>query len=102
MCIRDSSRPVLTGLLREELGFKGLIATDSLEMGALAANGYPPQIGAPLALAAGADLLLFNRDHAIHRQAFVNLIQAVKDGKISQEQLDTTVQRVLQIKQRFG
>ena len=96
------SRPVLTGLLREELGFKGLIVTDSLEMGALATNGYPPQIGAPLALAAGADLLLFNRDHAMHHQAFVKLVQAVKDGKISQEQLDTTVQRVLQIKQRFG
>lgn len=96
------SRPVLTGLLRAELGFKGLIATDSLEMGALAANGYPPQIGAALALAAGADLLLFNRDHAMHHQVFVNLIQVVKDGKISHEQLDTSVQRVLQIKQRFG
>ncbi len=96
------SRPVLTGLLRKELGFKGLIATDSLEMGALAAHGYPPQIGAVLALAAGADLLLFNRDHAMHHQAFVNLMQAVKDGNIPQAQLDTSVQRVLQIKQRFG
>lgn len=96
------SRSVLTGLLREELGFNGLIATDSLEMGALAANGYPPQVGAPLALAAGADLLLFNRDHAMHREAFVNLVQAVKDGKILQEQLNDSVERVLQMKKRFG
>ena len=96
------SRPVLTDLLRDELGFKGLIATDSLEMGALAAKGYPPQVGAPLALAAGADVLLFNRDHAMHRQAFANLVQAVKDGKISQEQLDDSVQRMLQTKHRFG
>ena len=96
------SRPVLTGLLREELGYNGLIVTDSLEMGALAANGYPPQVGAPLALAAGADLLLFNRDHAMHREAFINLVQAVKDGKISQEQLDASVQRILQMKQSFG
>jgi len=96
------SCPVLTGLLREELGFNGLIITDSLEMGALAANGYPPQVGAPLALAAGADLLLFNRDHAMHREAFINLVQAVKDGKISQEQLNASVQRILQMKQRFG
>jgi len=96
------SRPVLTGLLREELGYNGLIATDSLEMGALAAKGYPPQVGAPLALAAGADLLLFNRDHAMHREAFVNLVQAVKDGKISQEQLNDSVERIFQMKKRFG
>jgi beta-N-acetylhexosaminidase len=96
------SRPVLTGLLREELGFNSLIVTDSLEMGALAANGYPPQVGAPLALAAGADLVLFNRDHAMHREAFVNLVQAVKDGKISEQQLNDSVERILQIKKRFG
>jgi beta-N-acetylhexosaminidase len=96
------SRPVLTGLLRDELGFNGLIVTDSLEMGALAANGYPPQVGAPLALAAGADLLLFNRDHVMHREAFANLIQAVKDGKISEGQLNDSVGRILQMKKRFG
>jgi beta-N-acetylhexosaminidase len=96
------SRQVLTGLLRDELGYEGLIATDSLEMGALAANGYPPEVGAPLALAAGADLLLFNRDHAMHRAAFANLVQAVRDGKISEEQLNASVERILQIKNKFG
>jgi len=96
------SRPVLTGLLREELGFNGLIVTDSLEMGALAAKGYPPQVGAPLALAAGADLLLFNRDHAMHREVFANLVQSVKDGEISEGQLNDSVGRILQMKKRFG
>jgi len=96
------SRPVLTGLLRDELGFKGLIATDSLEMGALAENGYPPAVGAPLALAAGADVLLFNRDHAMHKETFANLLQAVKEGKVSQEQLDSSVRRILEAKEKFG
>jgi len=96
------SRPVLTGLLRDELGFKGLIATDSLEMGALVENGYPPPVGAALAFAAGADLLLFNRDHAMHRQAFANLVQTVKEGKVSQERLDASVCRVLETKEKFG
>jgi beta-N-acetylhexosaminidase len=96
------SRPVLTGLLREELGFNGLIVTDSLEMGALSANGYPPPIGAPLALAAGADLLLFNRDHAMHRESIANLVAAVRDGKIPEKQVDASVQRVLEAKERFG
>jgi beta-N-acetylhexosaminidase len=96
------SRAVLTGLLRDQLGFKGLIATDSLEMGALAQNGYPPPVGAPLALAAGADLLLFNRHHAMHKQAFAHLVQAVKEGKVSQDQLDSSVRRILEAKQKFG
>jgi beta-N-acetylhexosaminidase len=96
------SWPVLTGLLRDELGYSGLIATDSLEMGALASSGYPPQVGAALALAAGADLLLFNRDHAMHREAFANLVQAVKDGKVSREQLEASVRRILDAKAGFG
>jgi beta-N-acetylhexosaminidase len=96
------SRPVLTGLLREELGYAGLIATDSLEMGALAAKGFPPQVGASLALSAGADLLLFNRDHGMHRAAFANLVQAVQQERISEEQLNASVGRILQMKQRFG
>ena len=96
------SRPVLTGLLRDELGFKGLIATDSLEMGALAENGYPPPVGATLAFAAGADLLLFNRDHVMHKQAFANLIQAVKEGNVSQGHLDSSVRRILDAKEKFG
>ena len=96
------SRPVLTGLLREELGYDGLIATDSLEMGALAATGYPPPVGAPLALAAGADILLFNRDHAMHKEAFTNLLQTIENGKVSQEQLNASVSRILKAKGKFN
>jgi beta-N-acetylhexosaminidase len=92
----------LTGLLRDELGYDGLIVTDSLEMGALAANGYPPPVGAPLALAAGADLLLFNRDHAMHCEAFANLVETVRSGKVTQEQLDASIRRILDAKQRYG
>ena len=96
------SRPVLTGLLRNELGHDGLIATDSLEMGALAVHGYPPPIAATLAFAAGADLLLFNRDHAMHREAFTNLLQIIEDGKVSQEQLNASVRRILETKGKYN
>lgn len=96
------SRPALTGLLRQQMGFEGLIITDSLEMGALARSGYPPEQGATLALAAGADLLLFNRDHTMHRAAFDNLLAAVSAEKISIEQVNASVTRILEAKQRFG
>jgi beta-N-acetylhexosaminidase len=96
------SHPVLTGLLRDELGFNGLIATDSLEMGALASKGYPAPVAASLAFAAGADLLLFNRDHAMHKEAFANLVRTVREGKVSEGQLDASVQRILNAKAKFG
>jgi beta-N-acetylhexosaminidase len=96
------SRPVLTGLLRDELGYNGLIATDSLEMGALASKGYPPPVAAVLAFTAGADLLLFNRDHVMHQEAFANLVQSVRKGKVSLEQLDVSVSRIMEAKAKFG
>ena len=96
------SRPVLTGLLRNELGYDGLIATDSLEMGALAAHGYPPPVAAALAFAAGADLMLFNRDHAMHRDAFTNLLQTIESGKVSQEQLNSSGRRILEAKRKYS
>ncbi len=96
-----SSR-VLTGLLREELGYGGLLVTDSLEMGALAQSGYPVPLAAATAFAAGADLLLFNRDHALHRAAFEELRARLLDGRIPETRLNEAVRRILQAKARFG
>ncbi len=96
------SSKVLTGLLRDEMGYGGLLVTDSLEMGALAEKGYPVPVAAATALQAGADLLLFNRDHTLHRAAFWELQSWVQDGRISEARLDASVRRVLQAKARFG
>ncbi|HXK42066.1 MAG TPA: beta-N-acetylhexosaminidase [Anaerolineae bacterium] len=96
------SPKVLTGLLRDEMGYGGLLVTDSLEMGALAQSGYPVPLAAATALEAGADLLLFNRDHALHRAAFEELRARVLDGRISETRLNEAVRRVLQAKARFG
>lgn len=93
---------VMTGLIRQELGFEGLLATDSLEMGALASAGYPAPLAAAMAIQAGADLLLFNRDHELHRQAHSTVVEWVREGKISRSRLDEAVRRVLETKQRFG
>ncbi|NMC02325.1 MAG: hypothetical protein GYA30_08150, partial [Chloroflexi bacterium] len=50
----------------------------------------------------GADLLLFSRDHALHRAAFEELRARVLDGRISEARLNEAVRRVLQAKARFG
>lgn len=96
------SRRVLVDLLRGSLGFGGLLATDSLEMGALARAGYPPHEAAAAALAAGADLLLFNHGHDMHRQAFETIRAWVLDGRISPARLDEAAGRVLRTKAAYG
>jgi beta-N-acetylhexosaminidase len=96
------SAKVLTGLLRDELHFTGLIATDSLEMGALGRSGFPPPRAAARALQSGADLLLFNSGHKVHQAVIAEIIAEVRDGTISLDRLDDAVRRVLHAKERFG
>jgi beta-N-acetylhexosaminidase len=89
---------VLTGLLRDSLGFKGLVVTDALDMGALVRT-YGAGEAAVLALAAGADLLL---QPAGAGTAVTAIVHAVESGRISRERLDRSVRRVLSLKQRLG
>ena len=95
------SAQVLTGLLREEMGFQGLTVTDSLEMGALAQSGFPVSRAAAMALQAGSDLLLFNRDHSLHRQAIQLISEWIREGKIPQSRLDEAVLRVYRTKAAY-
>jgi beta-N-acetylhexosaminidase len=97
------SHRVLTRLLRQELGYGGLLATDSLEMGALSSTlGLSPSLAAAAALDAGADLLLFNRGHEQQREAHTLILKRVKDGEIPLSRLEEAVLRVLTAKAQFG
>lgn len=96
------SPKVLTGLLRNEMGYDGLIFTDSLEMGALAASGYPAPLAAATALAAGADVLVFNHGHERHRQAHALILDQIERGQLAAERVDASVRRVLLAKARLG
>ena len=99
------SRRVLEGALRSRLGFDGVIFTDSLGMGAVAAT-YGPAEAAVLALAAGADVLLVGADAQcppIRRQeAMDRVAAAVRSGRVPASRLDAAVGRVLRLKERFG
>lgn len=96
------STHVLVDLLRGELGHRGLVLTDALEMGALATSGYPPPEAAVRALAAGADLLLISAGLDVHRAAHARIVEAVRCGSIPLARLDAAVYNILQTKQRFG
>ncbi len=92
------SSKILTGILREQLGFKGLVVTDALEMGGIA-KGFKPGEAAVRALEAGADVLLMPTDpHA----AIEAVTAAVRSGRISKKRLDASLSRLLLAKARVG
>ena len=92
------SRPILTGLLREELGFEGIIFTDSMSMQAISKR-FTPAEAAALAVAAGADVVLDSPDP---EAALRGIKQAVERGEIAQDALDRSVERILRAKARLG
>lgn len=94
------SKPILTGLLREKLGFEGVVITDDLEMRAIA-DTYGPDEGAVKAIEAGADLVLICHDEAGPEAAIKAVAQAVKRKRISEARIEQSILRILQIKEGF-
>ena len=92
------SHNILTGLLRNELGYHGLIVTDAMEMGGITVR-FSPGEAAVRAVAAGVDCVLMS---PVPDAAFEALQGAVKSGRISKERLDESVRRILQAKARLG
>jgi beta-N-acetylhexosaminidase len=88
------SKPILTGVLRNELGFKGVIVTDSLGMQGVR-DKYGDSEVAVRALSAGVDQLLMSPSMD---EAYGAVIGAVKSGRIPMADLDAKVRRVLELK----
>lgn len=91
------SKAVITDLLREELGWDGVVITDSLDMGALA--GYDNGEVCVRFLEAGGDILLGVPDI---EAALTALETAVTDGRLTEQRIDESVQRVLELKIAHG
>lgn len=89
---------ILTGILRDSLGFGGVIVTDALDMGALAGPLSPGEM-AVQAFLAGADILLMPRDPAVVIDA---MVEALVSGRIPPGRLEASVRRILALKQRAG
>ena len=92
------SHKVVTGLLREELGFGGVVITDSLDMRAITDHYGSGEI-AVAAIQAGVDLLLCPQDLD---ETIGAITQAVEDGTIPRQRLDESVLRVLRLKLERG
>ena len=92
------SKELMTGLLRGELGFNGLITTDSSAMVGFTI-AMPRRLAVPAAIAAGADMILFNKDLW---EDYNYLLAGVKEGLLSIERLDEAVMRILATKASLG
>lgn len=92
-----SSR-IVTGLLKEEMKFEGLVITDALDMKAVA-DHYPPGLADVEALLAGNEVLLFVRDVAV---AIDEIRKAVTDGRLSESEIDERCYKQLMYKYWMG
>jgi beta-N-acetylhexosaminidase len=95
-----SSR-ILTDVLRGELGFDGVITTDAMGMGAIARRWGIPAASA-MAIKAGACLVLLKFDGELREQTFFEIKRWIQTGRLTEEELDDRVLRVLRMKARQG
>lgn len=99
--ISTVSRKVVTGILRDQLGFEGMITTDSITMGALI-DRYGIGEACARALDAGADIILMKAENQWRGEMFYTIKQWVESGRIKAEELDDKVRRILRIKKKYG
>ena len=90
------SPAVMTDLLRDELGWKGVIVTDDLEMGA--ADIFPFKELGVRAVEGGADLVLVCHEYAHQQDVYNGLLTAVQNGTIPESRIDESVRRILRAK----
>ncbi|MDD4388992.1 MAG: glycoside hydrolase family 3 N-terminal domain-containing protein, partial [Bacilli bacterium] len=95
------SYPVLTGLLRGELGFSGLIITDGMEMGAIK-NNFGYEEAGVLAVLAGVDILTFTESTTNSVVTYNGVLKAVRSGRITEARIDESVRRILLKKYKYN
>ena len=95
------SKKILTGILRDEFGYNGLITTDSMTMGGLMAR-YSVSEAVVKAVDAGVDILLLKDDNSLRYEAHAALVQAVKDRRLTESRIDESLRRIWSAKWDLG
>lgn len=91
------SNRVITGLLREELGFKGIIMTDEMRMNAIR-NNFTAAEAAIMAINAGVDILLYAESTSTSVEAYNGVLAAYQNGIITEDRIDASVRRIIEKK----
>ena len=88
---------ILKQLLQTQLGYQGIVITDDLDMAAVSEGYGPDKIGIA-AIQAGTDILLSCHNPEVQQRIYRSTLQAVKDGKLSQADIDASVRRIVYCK----
>ena len=91
------SPAVMTGLLRNELGFSGVVITDDLEMGAIKNHTDLASLGVQMILA-GGDIALVCHNYESQQIVYHSILAAVHSGEISEQRINESVRRILRMK----
>lgn len=94
------SSVMVQDILREDLGYNGVVITDDLEMGAIEQN-YGSGEAAVMALEAGVDILLFGHTPAKASEAYEAILTAVETGRLPEAEIDEHVLRILKLKEKY-
>lgn len=94
------SETVITGLLRNELGYDGIVVTDCLEMDAIDKN-YGPEQGSIKALQAGADMVLISHTFEKQQAALEAVAAAVSKGELAEARIHEALDRVMRLKEKL-
>jgi beta-N-acetylhexosaminidase len=95
------SQAIIQGLLRRDMGYRGLVTTDCMEMKAVT-DAYGPGESAVLAARAGANVVLFSHTKKYQEAAYDALQDAVRTGRLPVEKVDYSVARINEVKRRFA
>jgi beta-N-acetylhexosaminidase len=99
--IATVSKRIIEDLLRGEIGFRGVITTDSMTMAGIALK-YRVDEACAKALQAGADIVLMKADNHLQGDVFNTIKRYVDEGKISEKELEEKIYRILSLKQEYG
>lgn len=88
------SKTMIEDLLRDDMGFDGIVITDAMNMGAIAGQ-YSSAEAAVRAIAAGVDLVLMPKDF---KEAYAGVIEAVQNGTLSTERINESLERIIKVK----
>lgn len=95
------SSPIITGLLRREWGYEGIVETDAMRMKAIQEK-YGTGKASVMAIQAGCDLVLLRGDELHFMDGYEALVKAVRSGEIPAERLDQSLTRILKLKLKLG
>jgi beta-N-acetylhexosaminidase len=96
------SQPVIQGLLKDKLGFKGVAVTDAIDSMKAITDNYGLERALVMAIQAGVDVLLVTDSFAKQASFHAQIVQAVKDGRIPEARLNDAVRRNLELKAKRG